>query len=288
MTRRAFTLIELLVVIAIMGMMGTISVGGYRAMRRGMEERSVMQNVNQFIRAAYQRAQIDRLPVAVYFWNETLRDAKNADEVPVVVGRAVAVRRSGRLTHITGDNLCDEFGDLSSNRLILDEDDDFEGICLEGDDVEGEGVFMYRMNGDEGSQVKRSVVAATTTRQSFNEPLLMSSSEGGMGRIVSYAFVVSDKGGVDWKIGDAYGFEFSELTLPHGYIFGSTYSRSVGNPVTGEDAIRFRVSANSGSGATQGTDGRDTITVSSLRPDKSGNVSALRVATSESPTKNLD
>ena len=71
--KRAFTLLELLVVIGIMGFMGTISVGGYRAMRRGMEERGVMQNVNQFIRSAYQRAQIERQPVAVYFWNETLR-----------------------------------------------------------------------------------------------------------------------------------------------------------------------------------------------------------------------
>ena len=78
--KRAFTLLELLVVMAIMGFMGTLSVAGYRAMRRGMEERSVMQNVNQFIRSAYQRAQIDRQPVSVYFWNETLRDASNADE----------------------------------------------------------------------------------------------------------------------------------------------------------------------------------------------------------------
>ena len=69
MKRRAFTLLELLVVMAIMGMMAVMSVGGYRAMRRGMQERAVMTNVNQFIRAAYQRAQIDRLPVSVYFWN---------------------------------------------------------------------------------------------------------------------------------------------------------------------------------------------------------------------------
>ena len=60
MTRRAFTLVELMVVIMIMGILGTVSVGGYRAMQRGIEERGVMQNVNQFIRSAYQRAQIDR------------------------------------------------------------------------------------------------------------------------------------------------------------------------------------------------------------------------------------
>ena len=36
MKRRAFTLLELLLVVAIMGFMGTVTVNGYRAMRRGM------------------------------------------------------------------------------------------------------------------------------------------------------------------------------------------------------------------------------------------------------------
>ena len=106
MNRKAFTLLELLLVMAIMGFMGTVAVGGYRAMRRGMEERSVMQNVNQFIRSAYQRAQIDRQPVAVYFWNETLRE-ETGDEPIQVVGKAVAVRRSGRLTQVDNDKLYD-------------------------------------------------------------------------------------------------------------------------------------------------------------------------------------
>jgi len=272
-------------VIAIMGLMGSITVGGYRAMRRGMEDRGVMQNVNQFIRSAYQRAQIDRLPVAVYFWNETLKDTKNADEVPIVVGRAVAVRRAGRITKVSGSKLYDEFGDLSFNKLVLDEDTDWEGSCISGEDVEGEGVYLYRMQGDEGSSPKRSVIATSTSREDLNEPLLTTI---GQFQMYSYAFVLVDKGGVDWNAGDAYGLEFADLTLPHGYIFGSNWSRSTNTPIAGEDAIRFKVSANSGSGASQGTDGKDTVIVSSLRPDKSGSISAQRVATSESPTKNLD
>ena len=52
MKRSAFTLIELLMVIMIMGLLGTVTVGGYRAMQRGMEERGVMENANHFIRAA--------------------------------------------------------------------------------------------------------------------------------------------------------------------------------------------------------------------------------------------
>ena len=53
-----------------MGLLGTVSVGGYRAMQRGMEERGVMENVNAVIKTAYERAQIDRRPTVMYFWNE--------------------------------------------------------------------------------------------------------------------------------------------------------------------------------------------------------------------------
>ena len=118
---KGFTLIELLVVIGIMGLLGTASVGGYRQMRRGMEEKGVLQDVNTLIRAAYQRAQIDRQPTAVVFWNETLRgESDNADESAIVVGRAVAVRRSGRITGVKGDILLDEFADLDLSYQVDD------------------------------------------------------------------------------------------------------------------------------------------------------------------------
>ncbi len=110
--KKAFTLLELLVVMGIIGLMGTISVGGYRAMQRGMEERGVLQNVNTMLRAAYQRAQIDRQPVAVYFWNETLQES-TADQDEIVVGRAVAVRRYGRFSDVAEGCLIDEFADLN-------------------------------------------------------------------------------------------------------------------------------------------------------------------------------
>ena len=280
--KRAFTLRELLVVMAIMGFMGTLSVAGYRAMRRGMEERSVMQNVNQFIRSAYQRAQIDRQPVSVYFWNETLRDASNADETVVVVGKAVAVRRAGRVTMVDGERLYDEFGDLSFNRLVLDADDDDEEIS--GDSSEGEGIFMYKLTGNEGNNIERSVIDEHTVRSELRPDLAL----GGQGTIISYAYVVSDKNGVDWRVGDAYGFEFAELTLPHGYIFGSNYSRNARSPIAGEEVLRFVVSGNTGSGATSGTSGKSTRTVSSLRPGASGQIEARAVAQSENPTKSLD
>ncbi len=283
MTRRAFTLVELMVVIMIMGILGTVSVGGYRAMQRGIEERGVMQNVNQFIRSAYQRAQIDRLPVAVYFWNETLREETDAETI-IVVGKAVAVRRAGRLTKVQGSYLYDEFGDLSFNRLVLDEDaEDLSGADDSGGAVQGEGVYLYKISGNEGSQFQRSLISQTTKRMPLTEPLIL----GGQGEMENFAYELIDKGGVSWQTGDAYGFEFATLELPHGFIFGSTYSRSIGNPVAGEDLIRFKVSANSGNGATSGTMGRSTIQISSLRPDSSGNLAAQTVGTTDSPTRSL-
>ena len=281
-TNRAFTLIELLVVIAIMGIMGTVSVGGYRAMQRGIEERGTMQNVNQFIRSAYQRAQIDRSPVAVYFWNETIRQETDTDPL-IVVGKAVAVRRSSRFSKVQGSYLYDEFGDLSYNRLVIDGDDEqAQESSDSGSTSQGNGIYVYSMNGNEGSQPKRALVSQTTKRFATSEPLLDGTSK----EIECYAYV---KMGGDWtpKAGDAYGFEFAEIELPHGYLFGSTYSKTASSPVAGEDVIRFRVSANSGNGATDGTSGKSTVTVSSLRPDSSGNLSAQKVAVSDNPTKSL-
>ncbi len=278
MKRKAFTLLELLLVIAIMGYMGTIAVGGYRAMRRGMEERSVMQNVSQFIRSAYQRAQIDRQPVNVYFWNETLKQSSE-DEPIQVVGKAVAVRRSGRLTKVSGNYLFDEFGDLRFSRLVLDEDESTTTSTTD----DGPGVYLYAINGDEsGSRAMRSTVAESTKRLSgTSEPLLLG---GSMRNVVDYAYVVKDAGGVSWKAGMAYGFEFDEMQLPHNYIFGNNYSRSISTPIAREGVIRFTVGANSGNGVSGGiASGSGTINVYSLRPGASGAITAQRVGVSERP-----
>lgn len=279
--KRAFTLLELLVVIAIMAILGGITVSGYRQMKRGMEERGAIQNANQFIRSAYQRAQIDRQPVAIYFWNETLR-GRTSEEFEVVVGKAVAVRRAGRLTRVTGNYLCDEFGDLKYNTKILDEDE--EGLDSTASSADGGGINFYQLNGDEGNNPARSVVYEITRRDDTQEPLL----SGGNKKFECFAYELKDRGGVTWTVGDAYGFEFAELTLPHGYIFGSSYSRDVRNPIAGNSVMRFSVSANSGDGGLSGTDGASTIIISSLRPDNSGALSAQKVGTTDSPTKSLD
>ncbi len=272
-----FTLIELLLVITIMGIMGTAAVGGYRAMQRGMEERGVMQNVNQFVRSAYQRAQIDRTPVAVYFWNETLREESENDTL-VVVGRAVAVRRAGRLSEVQGSSLYDEFGDLRHMRFMLDDDTDAYGSS--GAD-EKSGMFLYPMNGErDGQGMTRSIVAQTAEYGTTGVKLL---DLGKTGQVPVYHFTVINPGGVSWKRGDGYGTEFAEITLPHNYIFGSQFQTRTSTPVSEIAKISFKPGSNSGNGATGGVSGSSTIQVSSLRPGASGDLSAKPVGTSKNP-----
>ena len=287
--KRAFTLIELLVVIAIMGLLGTLSVGGYRLMQRGMEDKSALQNASQFIRSAYQRAQIDRAPVAVYYWNETTKE-ETEDDILLVHGHAVAVRRAGRLTKVTGSGkgakLCDEFGDLSFNRLVVNEDDD-EVSSDSGSTRAGNGVYLYRLNGDEtsNSKIPRSVVSQTTKKWPIKgEPLLLG---GQLDLENMYAYVLMDENGVTWDVGDAYGFEFASIDLPNGYIFGPTYSRALSNPIAGEGVLRFKVSANSGSGASQGIDGASTVAIYCLRPGSSGTIDAQSIGTTDNPATRL-
>ena len=276
--KRAFTLIELLVVVAIMGLLGTVSVGGYRAMQRGMEERGVMQNVNEFMKVAYQRAQIDRAPVAVYFWNETLREETD-NATLIVVGKAVAVRRAGRISGVTGNYLRDEFGDLRYSRLTLDEDEDEEREGVSGDD----GVYLYQINGSaDGAERKRSIIAQSTQSKPVNQELALGQ---GSVEIDAYAYELLDRNGVTWAVGDGYGFEFAEIQLPKNFIFGTNYRTDTASPVQDVQKSFFtpgQVREGSGATAGSGSSGR-TIQVCCLRPNASGEIAAQPVDTSDDP-----
>ena len=281
--KNAFTLLELLVVIGIMGFLGTISVGGYRAMQRGIEERGVMQNVNAFLEAAYERAQIDRQPTAIYFWNETLRAASD-DETELVVGKAVAVRRQGRLSRVSGNLLFDEFADLNLVYKTSGDDDSSEGA--DAADKENT-MYLYCLDnmGSSQVQVKRSIVSNKVRKDSLNEQYMqgLPTDNAGSGAIESWGFEkVGDDDSVNWKAGSAYGFEFAELTLPANYIFGSSYSQNVDAPVAGKSTMTFSVGRNDGSNTT-GAQVNGSITVYALRPSSSGSLSPVRVNTADNP-----
>ena len=225
MSKRGFTLIELLVVIGIMGLLGSVAAGGYRAMVRGMEERGVVQNADSFVRAAYQRAQIDRQPTIVYFWNERVQ-SETEDQYAQFVGKAVAVRRSGRITQVNGQLLVDEFADWRTDSTD-DEDDDGSGGAG-GRRSDGSSMAIYAMDlGQNG--FARSFVYSDAEANGDNKPVYLDGGVGldGDGKIPSYGYRLdsnSGKGGanIDWKPGMSYGFEFQRLELPLGYIFGTS------------------------------------------------------------------
>lgn len=284
-SRRAFTLVELLVVVGIMGLLGTISVGGYRAMRRGMEEKGVMQNVNTFIRAAYQRAQIDRLPTVVFFWNETLR-AATADDNEIVVGKAVAVRRAGRISEVQGQLLCDEFADLE---LSYPTDQDERGRNTEN------SFYLYPMDKlstlESNSKLLRSSVEGKVYQMTIGLTYIsgMDGKDLDAGKLYTYAFKLSDANGVQWKAGTAYGFEFANIELPRGFIFGQNYSSSYADPIKEAGTMVFYVGANSGNGQTSGSGmgSRTKVEVYSLRPGSDGSLTAQSVGSSLDPSQSL-
>lgn len=284
-SRRAFTLVELLVVVGIMGLLGTISVGGYRAMRRGMEEKGVMQNVNTFIRAAYQRAQIDRLPTVVFFWNETLR-AATADDNEIVVGKAVAVRRAGRISEVQGQLLCDEFADLE---LSYPTDQDERGRNTEN------SFYLYPMDKlstlESNSKLLRSTVEGKVYQMTIGLTYIsgMDGKTLDAGKLYTYAFKLSDANGVQWKAGTAYGFEFANIELPRGFIFGQNYSSSYADPIKEAGTMVFYVGANSGNGQTSGSGmgSRTKVEVYSLRPGSDGSLTAQSVGSSLDPSQSL-
>lgn len=304
--RRAFTLIELLVVIGIMGLLGTASVGGYQQMRRGMEEKGVIQDVNSLIRAAYQRAQIDRQPTAVVFWNETLRGDNDVDgENMIVVGHAVAVRRAGRITEVSSDLLFDEFGDLELSYQTDDGDD--------GKGTSRADMYLYPMDNlsdvEQSTAIRRSLVETKVYGEARTPVYLtgtktenvLGPSNGedsknynpGKGDIYPYAFRLKDANGVQWKQGMAYGMEFAHVVLPHGYFFGqgSSYSTSSDNPIREAGTLVFDVGKNIGSGMSSGSQGglgtRSSITISAFRLGSSGTLEPRRIGDTAKPTDEL-
>ena len=293
--RKAFTLLELLLVMAIMGMMGTVAVGAYRGMQRGMEERGVMQNVNEFLKSAYSRAQIDRLPVVVYLWNETIQKETDNKDL-VVVGHAVAVRPFGRLTGVQGNYLYDEYGDLRSNANVASIDEGVESSYSGSDDA-GNRTYIYKIDAS-ASPMRRSIISQTTKLLYLNEPVFgcrggaVGGSEpgGGTAKMVElpvYCYVKSsaDQSGVAWKTGDAYGFEFQELVLPHNYIFGSAYSQSETSPIQNLSVIpRFLPGENSGSGSS-GEASDYSFEVNAIRPDSSGAMTTYKIGSTDDPRR---
>ena len=136
-----------------------------------------------------------------------------------------------------------------------------------------------------GSGPKTEVVASPMTEG--RESLSQGEASG---RLTSYAYELESggRGGVMWKTGMAYGFEFASIVLPHGYIFGSAYSRSSSDPVHEAGSLVFDVGYNDGNGVTQGSQGglgsRTSVMISALLPGATGALEGRKIGDTANPT----
>jgi prepilin-type N-terminal cleavage/methylation domain-containing protein len=219
MTKRAFTLVELLVVVGIMAAMATMSIGSYFAVVRGMADRGALAAATSVISLAQERARIDLAPTVVYFYNELVQNKdENKGTELVVAGVAVAIRRAGRLTRVTGNYLGDEFADLDITYGLSDESGSLRGDTFR--------LYKFDFSGMKYSSVYSEVAEDSIDNESY---LVESPMNRGFRKangdnedpneLISYAFVQKD-GNATWQVGDAYGYEFARIRLPDNYIFG--------------------------------------------------------------------
>ena len=290
MNKRGFTLIELLVVIAIMGMMGTASVGGYRQMQRGLEDSKVVDNVSRFVQLAAERAQIDRQPTAVYFWNELLR-AETEEDPALVVGRAVAVKVKGRLTARDGSLLVDEFGDLEQ----FDEDGEYADAPDHSTTMR---LYMMKPSDLNSGKLKYSFVRSTPQTKSgagdymplvesyiVSDPTTLGAQQG---KLIHFGYYLESGGTAsdgEWTTGTPYGLEFQEIELPRGYVFKNSLPTSMSSPVREAATMVFDVDRGSTTGAAVGD---SQIQIYQLRPGSSGTVQPIAIGTTTRPTTKLN
>ena len=220
MMKRAFTLIELMVVVGIMAFLGVAATGGYNALQRGMAERGATAVATSMLQAAKERALVDRSPTVVYCYNRCHKRAGGADRANAIVsGEMVAVRRAGRISAVRGRELYDEFGDLSIT---------YETEESEGDLSKRKGIRLFKLDGT-ATAMKYSVVADATYVDDTQTVYLPSSgTETNVFMAAFYNLNRSDNEPSAWKAGDAYGFEFTEIQLPLGFVFGGGIPSEVG------------------------------------------------------------
>ena len=211
--RRAFTLLELLVVIGIMGMLATVSIGGYSALTRGMAERGALDAAAGLLNVALQRAQVDRTSVYLFVYDD-VQSLEDDENVGTVSGVLIAVRPTGRVTHRIGDLIVDEFGDLNKSYSSLDAADKNESESEVEDRAGLTKLYNLSASPPQVGTIYEGVFACPQVDESDLED-----TEGKV-NVLKYGFKL--KGDATFSVGDQYGQEFAAVRMPPGFVFGST------------------------------------------------------------------
>lgn len=216
---RGFTLLELIVVVGIMGMLGVSAAGAYSALQRGTQERAAVAVAAAVLRSAQERAHVDRLPTAVFCYNRLIKAPRGEDDNGVVIGVMTAIRRSGRVSYVKGDLLYDEFADL---------DQTYEPVADKNEAKRKGGSFrLFRFGGGTPSRMEYTVVSDEVVRDEDSERITLFSGAGAglqQTNLLSTAFLDVGGGTISassWHVGDGYAFEFAEVQLPNGFVFGN-------------------------------------------------------------------
>lgn len=225
--KRGFTLVELMVVIGIMAFLGVAATGGYSALQRGMAERGAVAAASSLLKAAKERALVDRAPTAVFCYNKLLREATD-DENAVVAGEAVAIRRAGRITWSDSKHLVDEFLDIAGSYDVVDQ----------SDISRHKGMRLWRFDDVKMSDMQYSIVAdALVPIDNIQLQTYGGWAEGsaaGNSNMTYMAYAFYNIGGSShepsaWRPGNGYGFEFANVQLPKNFVFGTSVPSKVGD-----------------------------------------------------------